>query len=67
MSHKLFTTILNEVFKKMNLERRNLNVDGDCFKNVHFADDINLLSRYPETLKEMLKELKKKITKLVSK
>ena len=54
LSPKLFTAVMEEVFKKAEISE-GVNVDGENLSNLRFADDVALLS---ETTKQMEKHLK---------
>ena len=53
LSPKLFTTIVEEVFKKADISE-GVNVDGENLTNLRFADDVALFN---ETTKQMEKHL----------
>lgn len=52
ISPKLFTLALEEIFKKMNWQQTGLKID-----RLRLADDIVLISKDPEELKEMIQQL----------
>ena len=56
-SPKLFKTVLEYAFKKLNWENRGLNLDGRNLTNLRFADDIVLLADNLKDIKDMLQEL----------
>ena len=39
ISPKLFTAVIEEIFKKADLDK-GINIDGERLKNLRFADDI---------------------------
>ena len=51
LSPKLFTAVMEEVFKKAEISE-GVNVDGENLSNLRFADDVALLN---ETTKQMEK------------
>ena len=53
LSPKLFTAVMEEVFKKVEISE-GVNVDGEHLSNLRFADDVALLN---ETTKQMEKHL----------
>ena len=53
LSPKLFTAVMEEVFKKANISK-GVNVDGESLTNLRFADDVALFN---ETTKQMEKHL----------
>ena len=53
LSPKLFTTVMEELFKKADISER-VNVDGENLTNLRFADDVALFN---ETTKQMEKHL----------
>ena len=53
LSPKLFTAVMEEVFKKAEISE-GVNVDGENLSNLRFADDVALLN---ETTKQMEKHL----------
>ena len=44
ISPKIFTTAMEEIFKKLDLEERGINIDGEQLTDLRFADDVALLS-----------------------
>lgn len=58
ISPKLLTLALEDAFKKLNWERKGVNIDGRYLNHLRFADDIVLISTNPEELQEMLSELR---------
>ena len=59
LSPKLFTSALQEVFKKLpdSWQSRGINVSGHQLTNLRFADDIVLFSTSSSELEEMLQDL----------
>ena len=53
LSPKLFTVVMEEVFKKADISE-GVNVDGENLTNLRFADDVALFN---ETTKQMEKQL----------
>ncbi|RVE53061.1 hypothetical protein evm_002359 [Chilo suppressalis] len=57
LSPKLFTLVLEDVFKKLSWEERGLKLPGTRLNNLRFADDIVLFSDNPDDLQTMIHEL----------
>lgn len=57
LSPKLFTLVLEDIFKKLSWEKRGLNIAGARLNNLRFADDIVLLTDNPDELQIMIQEL----------
>ncbi|CAF1012995.1 unnamed protein product [Adineta ricciae] len=57
ISPKLFNAALEDVFRKINWERRGIMVDGEPLNHLRFADDIILFAHDVNIAGEMLKEL----------
>lgn len=53
ISLKLFILALENVFKNLNWDGREINIDGSYLNNLRFADDIVLLSNNISELKNM--------------
>lgn len=58
ISPKLFTAVLEEIFRKLNWEKKGININGEKLNNLRFADDIVLTSEDPEEMKEMLEQIR---------
>lgn len=58
MSPKLFSTILEYAFKRLNWEEKGLNIDGQKLDHLRFADDIVLMEENLEEMRLMLQELR---------
>lgn len=56
-SPKLFTAILENVFRSLDWSEKGVVVDGKCLNHLRFADDIVLFSKDSEQLQAMLNEL----------
>ena len=54
-SPKLFTAVIEEIFKKADLDE-GINIDGERLQNLRFADDVALVTK---TTKEMVEHLNK--------
>ena len=50
ISPKLFTAIIQEVFKNAPLEEKGMNIDGQKLSDIRFADDVVLTT---EDVKDM--------------
>ena len=58
ISRKLFTCILEDVFRKLDWEDKyGITLNGKKLTNLRFADDIVLFSPDPKNLQAMLLEL----------
>ena len=44
ISPKIFTTAMEDILKKLNLQERGLNVDGENLTDLRFADDVTLIA-----------------------
>jgi len=56
ISPKLFTLVLEDVFRKLYWDKKGLRVEGEYLSNLRFADDIVLISSTKEELVGRLKE-----------
>ena len=52
----MFTAVVEEIFKRMNIEA-GININGVRLSNLRFADDIILFAESEEKLKDMLEDL----------
>ncbi|GBP91608.1 LINE-1 retrotransposable element ORF2 protein [Eumeta japonica] len=59
LSPKLFSAVLESVFRRLNWEHLGINIDGHLLSHLRFADDIVLLAKTAEDLTRMIKELAK--------
>ncbi|XP_047998769.1 uncharacterized protein LOC125236115 [Leguminivora glycinivorella] len=57
LSPKLFSAVLEYVFRKLNWESLGIDINGAKLSNLRFADDIILLSDNPQDLNIMLQQL----------
>lgn len=57
ISPKLFTTVLEYMFKKIELDNRGINVNGETLSHLRFADDIVLISDRLDEANKMVSEL----------
>ncbi|CAG4938553.1 unnamed protein product [Colias eurytheme] len=64
LSPKLFSAVLESVFRKMNWDSFGLNIDGVKLNHLRFADDIVLFEDDPTKLEEMLKSLNEESVKV---
>ena len=55
ISPKLFTAVIEEIFKKADLDK-GINIDGERLQNLRFADDVALVTRTKE-MEEHLNKL----------
>ena len=54
ISPKLFTAILESIFRRLNWENKGVKIDGEFLSNLRFADDIFLCTETPQELQQML-------------
>ena len=54
LSPKLFTATNQDAFRKIELEERGLNIDGDILSELTFADDIALITTTVRNMEEHL-------------
>ena len=59
ISPKIFTTAMEDIFKKLNLQERGLNVDGEKLTDLRFADDVALIATSVKDMEVQLNELRK--------
>lgn len=57
ISPKLFTAVLEEVFRHLNWEKYGIKINGENLTHLRFADDIIIFSPSIDNLQIMLKEL----------
>lgn len=57
ISPSLFTAVLEEVFRNLNIDNLGLNIDGEILTNLRFADDIALFASSSDEMCEMIKQL----------
>lgn len=58
ISPKLFTCVLEDIFRKLNWNKKyGVNINGSRLSNLRFADDVVLFARSPKQLQSMLQEL----------
>lgn len=58
ISPKLSTLAMEDIFKKLNWDRRGLKIDGGYLNHLRFADNIVLIISELDELQEMLSKLK---------
>ena len=56
ISPKLFTAVIEEIFKKADLDK-GINIDGERFQNLRFADDVALVTKATKEMEEHLNKL----------
>ena len=59
ISPKLFTAVIEEIFKKAYLDK-GINIDGERLQNLRFADDVALVTRTTKEMEEHLNNLNTK-------
>lgn len=57
LSPKLFSAVLENVFRNLDWEHLGLNIDGRKLNHLRFADDLVLLEESPKKLQEMIRTL----------
>ena len=57
LSPKLFSAVLESIFRKLNWEHYGINVDGVLLSHLRFADDIVLFANTSEDISRMINEL----------
>lgn len=57
ISPKLFTAALEDAFKVLDLKGRGININGEYFTHLRFADDIVVIDETMEDLSAMLTDL----------
>lgn len=57
ISPKLFTLVLEDIFKKLKWDTKGVNIDGVYLNHLRFADDIALIANNLQELNEMLQQL----------
>ena len=57
ISPKLFTSILENQFRKLNWVDEGININGERLTNLRFADDVVLIAKSAEELEQMLDSL----------
>ncbi|GBP68178.1 Retrovirus-related Pol polyprotein from type-2 retrotransposable element R2DM; Endonuclease [Eumeta japonica] len=57
LSPKLFSTVLESIFRQLNWEELGINVDGTLLTHLRFADDIVLFVKTPEDIDRMIEDL----------
>ncbi len=64
LSPKIFTCLLEDVFRKLKWENEGLQINGRRLNNLKFADDIIVLATSQQKLPKMLDELNKESRKV---
>ncbi|XP_045496057.1 uncharacterized protein LOC123694618 [Colias croceus] len=57
ISPKLFSAVLETIFRKLDWKNLGLNINGEYLSHLRFADDIIIFSESPKTLQSMLQQL----------
>jgi len=63
-SPKLFTAILEYIFKQLDWDHKNINIDDEYINHLWYTDDIILISDNLEDARQRLKELKQTVKKV---
>jgi hypothetical protein len=64
LSPKVFTAALEEVFKKANLEKMGIDIDGEILTDLIFADDVALTTTSVEEMEKQLENLNRESRKV---
>ncbi|CAH2104114.1 unnamed protein product [Euphydryas editha] len=64
LSPKLFSAVLEGIFRKLNWEEYGININGRKMHHLRFADDIVLFEENPEKLSCMINDLDEKSSKV---
>ncbi|PZC79969.1 hypothetical protein B5X24_HaOG215559 [Helicoverpa armigera] len=64
LSPKLFTAVLEGVFRKLDWNQYGLNINGELLSHLRFADDIILFAKTKDHLQSMLKDLETESNKV---
>lgn len=59
LSPKLFSAVLEHIFRKMDWDAFGININGEKLNHLRFADDLILISENQRDLKEMLTQLER--------
>lgn len=57
LSPKIFSAVLESVFRRLNWDNRGVLVDGELLNHLRFADDIVVFAETPDDLESMVNEL----------
>lgn len=57
ISPKLFSAVLELIFRNLDWKEQGLNINGENLSHLRFADDLILFSECPKTLQQMLQQL----------
>ncbi|GBP10809.1 Putative uncharacterized transposon-derived protein F52C9.6 [Eumeta japonica] len=57
ISPKLFSAVIEMIFRRLSWERFELNLNGENLSHLRVADDLVLFSEYPRALEKMLQQL----------
>lgn len=57
LSPKLFSAVLEAIFRRLSWDNLGINVDGTSLTNLRFADDIVLFAKTPEDITKMIEDL----------
>jgi len=60
LSSLIFNSMLENVFKELQWEKKVVNINGTYLSNLRFADDVILISEEEEEIKEIIQELNEK-------
>ena len=64
LSPKLFSSVLEKIFRNLNWEKNGIWIDGTLLTHLRFADDLVLFAKTPQDLQSMLEELTKESEKV---
>ncbi len=57
LSPNLFNCVIEEIFRNLNWENREIKINGEYFNHLRYADDVVLIAENTEKLKTMVEEL----------
>ncbi|CAH2097985.1 unnamed protein product [Euphydryas editha] len=64
LSPKLFSAVLENIFRKLNWEDFGLNINGSKLNHLRFADDLILFEEKPDILEQMIQSLNEESEKV---
>ncbi len=59
ISPKLFTAVLEDIFRSMDWQTQGININGEHLSHLRFADDVVVIAETMEKLERMLEDLAK--------
>lgn len=64
LSPKLFSAVLENIFRKLEWDQLGLSIDGRRLNHLRFADDIVIVEENPEKLEKMIQDLNRESEKI---